>query len=152
MLPSGSAGEVDYIQSFFQQQFQGIYISGWKAAVVRPSYPDLLNIFCVRHVSWTECCLLIIISSALHLPHTTKPHFCPCRDGFLHLKARKPASISSAAVLVYSGDFSLPNIPVHTHDAGRICDSAGGSCVTAVISWVQEERGNWQPADLCSYY
>lgn len=69
------------------------------------------------------------------------------------LKARKPLpnSNSSAAVFLFSGDFSLPRTHTDTHTEGRICDSAGGLSFTAVISWVQEVKGNWQPADLCSY-
>lgn len=64
-------------ESFFQQQFQRIYISGWKAAVVTPSYPVLLNKFCIHHISWKECDVVIIISSALQPPSHNRTTFFP---------------------------------------------------------------------------
>lgn len=134
-------------ESFFQQPFQRICISGWKAAVVTPSYPVSQNKFCIHHISWEECDLLLIISSALQPPSHSRTMFFPPAGMDFCMEARKSASNSnySAALLVHLGDFSLRNSHPRTHTEGRICDSAGGLCITAAISWVQEERAYWQP-------
>lgn len=115
MLPSGSAGEVNYIQLFFQQQFQGIYISGWKAAVVRPSYPDLLNIFCVRHVSWKECCLLMIISSALQPPSHNRTTFLPLQGLIFTSESKKVGfNFFSRSISVFRWFFPSKYTRAHT--------------------------------------
>lgn len=133
-------------ESFFQQQFQRIYISGWKAAVVTPSYPVLLNKCCIHHISGKECDLLIIISSALQPPSHNRTTFFPLQGWIFAWKQESRLQILIIQLHYWYIQVTFPFVArPPTHTEGWICDSAGGSCITTAISWVQEERANWQP-------